>query len=148
LLGAAFHSFTLVGDQIIIVGCLGYPDDRRPGHTPVYALDPTGYGISKDQTTGEARGWVFEHEAEADSDGVITIRGGEVMEDQDGERRFRRNVEEYALDTRSGGTGFASALPPWGLSTGGQLIAGARAIRHAFREGQLAGRMRCGRSPQ
>jgi hypothetical protein len=97
-----FHTATLAGDRIIIVGCLGYPDDRRPGHTPVYALDLSGYFISDVETSGEIPGWVFKHEAEFDPQGVITLRGGEVIEELGGERRFRRNVEDYALDLRSG----------------------------------------------
>jgi hypothetical protein len=31
-----FHSATLVGDEIIVVGCLGNVNGRRPGFTPVY----------------------------------------------------------------------------------------------------------------
>jgi hypothetical protein len=97
-----FHTASHVGDRVVVVGCLGYPDDRRPGHTPVYSLDLSDYHISEVPTTGEAPGWVFKHEADVTPDGVITIRGGEVIEERDGERRYRRNVEEFALDTRSG----------------------------------------------
>jgi hypothetical protein len=97
-----FHTATLVGDRIFILGCLGYPDDRRPGHTPVYVLDLSSFRMTPFPTTGEAPGWVFGHKARSDPDGAITIRGGEVFEERDGERRSRRNVEEFALNTRSG----------------------------------------------
>ncbi|MDY3558525.1 hypothetical protein R5W23_005645 [Gemmata sp. JC673] len=97
-----FHTASLVGDRLIVVGCLGYRDERRPGHTPVYALDLADYRISPVPTAGEAPGWVFEHEADVNSDGVITIRGGKVVEERDGKEQHRRNVEEFALDTRSG----------------------------------------------
>jgi hypothetical protein len=97
-----FHTASLVGDHIIIVGCLGYPDDRRPGHTPVYALDLGTYCMSEVRTTGDQPGWVHKHEAEVGADGVITVRGGQVLVERDGEPRYRRNVEEFALDTRSG----------------------------------------------
>ncbi len=97
-----FHTASAVGDGIIIVGCLGYPDDRRPGHTPVYSLDLSDYRISEVPTAGEVPGWVFKHGADVAPDGIITIRGGEVIEERHGERRYRRNVEEFALDTRSG----------------------------------------------
>lgn len=30
-----FHSATLVGDHIVIIGSLGYPDDRKVGYTPM-----------------------------------------------------------------------------------------------------------------
>ncbi|MBO0699928.1 MAG: hypothetical protein J2P46_16135, partial [Zavarzinella sp.] len=85
-----------------VVGCLGYPDDRRPGRTPVYALHLSDFHIAEVPTTGQAPGWVFQHEATAQADGLITIQGGEVIEEREGQRRNRRNVELYALDTRSG----------------------------------------------
>ncbi len=97
-----FHTATLLGDRIIIVGRLGYPEERRPGHTPVYSLDPSGYSVTEIPSKGEAPGWLFEHEAELGPDGLITVRGGRIIQRQEGRERFRRNVEEYALDIRTG----------------------------------------------
>ena len=97
-----FHTANRVGDRAIIIGGLGYPEDRRPGQTPVYALDLTTYSINGVETSGEAPGWLFEHEAESDSRGVISVRGGKVVAAGEGEQRFRRNVEDYALDVLSG----------------------------------------------
>jgi hypothetical protein len=37
-----FHTATLTKNQILLVGCLGYPEDRTPRFTPVYALDLGG----------------------------------------------------------------------------------------------------------
>jgi hypothetical protein len=96
-----FHTATLVGDRIILVGCLGYVDDRRPGHTPVYALNLVGYRISEIETYGEIPGWILDHEAESVSDGIINIRGGKVVEEGDGKQQFRQNLEHYTLDIRS-----------------------------------------------
>jgi hypothetical protein len=97
-----FHTATLVGHRIILVGCLGYSEDRRPGHTPVYALDLSDYHISEVPTTGHAPGWVFKHEALPWPDGIISVQCGEVIEERDGKQRTRRNFEAYALDTRAG----------------------------------------------
>lgn len=97
-----FHTASLIGDRVLIVGCLGYPEDRRPGHTPVLALDLSDYSISEVRTTGEGPGWVFRHEAAVGPGGTVTVRGGEVLVEQGGERRYRRNVEEFELDIRSG----------------------------------------------
>jgi hypothetical protein len=97
-----FHTATLVGEEIIVIGCLGYPEDRRPGQTPVYRLDQSDYRISKMETSGDAPGWIFQHEANLDAGGVITIRGGDVEVIVAGNHRHRRNVEDFALDTRSG----------------------------------------------
>lgn len=67
-----FHTASLVGERIIVVGCIGYPDDRRPGHTPVYALDLADYHISEISTTGANPGWVSKHDAGASPEGAIT----------------------------------------------------------------------------
>ncbi len=96
-----FHTATLVGDRIIIIGCLGYRDARRPGHTPVYSLDLAQYHISEMQTVGENPGWIFKHEAELDPVGNINIRGGEVIQRHNDGQKYRRNVNEYALDTNT-----------------------------------------------
>jgi hypothetical protein len=84
------------------VGCLGYPDDRRPGYTPVYALDLQGYRISEFKTSGDRPGWLFKHEAKWDPEGNITIRGGTIIEESKGEHRYWRNVEDFALNIQSG----------------------------------------------
>jgi hypothetical protein len=97
-----FHSATLLDNRIIVIGGLGYMDQRRPGFTPVYALDLPEYRFSRVETTGEAPGWLFRHEALTTPDGTITIRGGETIDRQNNEERTRRNIEEFALDTRSG----------------------------------------------
>jgi hypothetical protein len=96
-----FHTATLDGNRLIIIGGLGYADDRRPGHTPVYSLDLLQYQMSEIATSGEMPGWLFKHEARYDPNGFIEIRGGEVVGGFDGEQRFRRNFEDYALDMRS-----------------------------------------------
>jgi hypothetical protein len=96
-----FHTATLVGDRIIIVGCIGYTNDRRPGHTPVFSLDIAGYQISELKTSGEMPGWISQHEADLNS-GVITVRGGKVFSYRGGKQQFLRNFDDYALDLSSG----------------------------------------------
>jgi hypothetical protein len=97
-----FHSATLLGDQIIVIGCLGYSGDRRPGLTPVYSLDTESCRISRLGTTGTAPGWIFEHDSELSDSGTITVRSGQVVELKDGKQRFRRNNEEFSLDVSTG----------------------------------------------
>jgi len=96
-----FHTATLVGGRILIVGCDGLPEDRRPGFTPVYLLDLSTYGISKVETKGQVPGWIHKHRAEIHPDGTLAIHGGIVVVERDGKQRFRRNVEEYTLDANS-----------------------------------------------
>jgi hypothetical protein len=92
-----FHTATVVGNQIVLVGCLGYKNERRFGHTPVYRLDLSSYRITEAETSGEMPGWIFVH-----SEGTIVVRGGEVIQEHNGEQRYRRNAEDYELDLNSG----------------------------------------------
>lgn len=97
-----FHTATLVGDKIIIVGCLGNVGDRRPGFTPVYSVDTKSYCVSELITSGTVPGWIFKHTADLLGDCVLSIRGGQVVEVKDGKQRFKRNIEEFSLDTMTG----------------------------------------------
>ena len=93
-----FHTATLVGDKILVVGCLGYLQDRRPTVTPVFSLDTKTYRMSESITTGTVPGWIFEHQAKLSANGIIRVGGGEFIELKDGEQRSKRNIEEFALD--------------------------------------------------
>lgn len=101
-----FHTATLVGDRIIIIGSLGYTEDRRPGTTPLFALDTRDYSISAFPTTGAHPGWIHEHSAALLGDGrTIEIKAGKVLRDREGDQKnaaFRRNFDTYRLDTSSG----------------------------------------------
>jgi len=92
-----FHSATLVGDAIYIIGCLGYPEERRPGATPVYRLDCATLAIEKVETSGEPPGWISRHKARY-QDGTIVLRGGQVCVMEDGEEELIENHHEYMLD--------------------------------------------------
>ena len=96
-----FHTACLLGSQLIIIGGLGYPADRRPGYTPVYALDLAGHRIVKMESSGENPGWIFEHDAEVDAQGTVIIQGGQVVEERNGNQRFRRNFDQYALNSQT-----------------------------------------------
>jgi hypothetical protein len=48
-----FHSATQVGDQIIIIGSLGYRQQRKPNFTPVYSLHIPTLQITELKTSGE-----------------------------------------------------------------------------------------------
>jgi|SRR5215469_3426376 len=95
-----FHSATVADGQIVIIGGVGYKNERRPGHTPVYSLDLSSYCISQILTSGEMPGWISEHEASC-QEGTITIRAGQRAQERDSRQRFSRNFEDYALDLKS-----------------------------------------------
>ncbi|MCE9530818.1 MAG: hypothetical protein K8T89_06810 [Planctomycetes bacterium] len=96
-----FHTASLFGDYLFIVGCLGYKESRRPGLTPVYALNLITYEITEVPTSGESPGWLYEHEAEVQLGGTIAVTGGYFFEIHDGEQVRLRNLEDYSLDTRT-----------------------------------------------
>jgi hypothetical protein len=94
-----FHTATPDGERLVLVGCIGYPADRVPDHTPVYSLDLATYRIDRLDTTGQMPGWIGRHDADLDpARRVLTVRGGEVLAVREDKQRFRRNVEEYELD--------------------------------------------------
>ncbi len=93
------HSATLVGDRIIIIGCIGYMDARVPGTTPVYSLDTTTYKIERLETRGTCPGWIWKHHAAYDSEtNSILVRGGRIeFEDDDGPPSFNSAVYRLRL---------------------------------------------------
>jgi hypothetical protein len=96
-----FHTATLVRNCMVIVGGLGYQRSRHPGRTPVYSLDFSNYHISQVRTTGENPGWIFKHQAELETNGVVRIWGGMLIQGTTEEQRYRRSFDDYALDTNS-----------------------------------------------
>jgi len=92
-----FHSATLVGDHIYIIGCLGYPQDRRPGETPVYRLDCRTFEIQRVETSGQKPGWLSRHRARLRDASQIHVTGGKIDHGEDG---YVRNSGTYVLDLR------------------------------------------------
>uniref|UniRef100_UPI00148A07E8 Kelch repeat-containing protein n=1 Tax=Ruegeria sp. HKCCD8929 TaxID=2683006 RepID=UPI00148A07E8 len=74
-----FHSATLCGDEIIIVGGLRYHEHRDYSDTFVFRLRLTDFSIHRVETQGDAPSWLYEHKAELASDGKRLIcTGGQV----------------------------------------------------------------------
>ncbi|MDP3815666.1 ankyrin repeat domain-containing protein [Pseudomonas sp.] len=90
-----FHSATVVGDYIYIIGCLGYPNDRIPGYTPVFRLHCSTLVIEKIETSGQNPGWIYQHKACALGESAIRIAAGEVVGAQGEEVP---NMHAYLLD--------------------------------------------------
>lgn len=96
-----FHTATVVQNQLFIIGSLGYQNARHIGETPVYVVDLSEYRILKMHTSGEAPGWIHDHASDLDQNGVITVRGGQIVREQNGKQVFQRNFDEYSLNVRS-----------------------------------------------
>lgn len=74
-----FHTATLIGEQIYLIGSLGYSKDRHPGYTPVYRLDTRTMQIECLTTTGEMPGWINRHRARFVEGQGILVSGGKVI---------------------------------------------------------------------
>lgn len=96
-----FHSATLVGDGIYIIGSLGYQGTRRFGETPVYRLTLDTSEIVRVPTTGDLPGWVNRHLVTAHHDHEIRISPGSVSVLQDGKEQVVSFPGEYVLDLRT-----------------------------------------------
>ena len=86
-----FHSATLVGDGILLIGSLGYPEARRDGDTQVLRLDLGDFSIAPVETQGEKPGWIHRHKAEL-TDAGIRVTGGKI------EPGYRDRTETHLLD--------------------------------------------------
>jgi hypothetical protein len=74
-----FHSATLVDGNIVIVGSLGYPSDRRSGSTQVLTLELDRWRVSQVATQGTGPGWIHDHRASLAEDGrALVISGGKI----------------------------------------------------------------------
>ena len=95
-----FHSATLVGDRIIVIGRLGYQGEREFGHTPVYALHLSEMRFEPLETRGEMPGWISHHRATLDGS-AITVSGGDLNEMREAEV-IRKNFDTFTLDLTTG----------------------------------------------
>ena len=94
-----FHTATLVGETIWIIGNLGYRDLRRWGETQVFTLDTHSLVIQRILTDGDAPGWLHRHWAELVGEREIVVCGGERIElSAEGKELARDNRACVALD--------------------------------------------------
>lgn len=95
-----FHTATQVGDQLWLIGSLGYAGSRRYGETQVHCLDLHSFRISRVSTTGQNPGWIYRHRAELHSPTRIRIHGGEVASRQGDAETYVSNAAVFELDLR------------------------------------------------
>jgi hypothetical protein len=93
-----FHTATLVGKFIYIIGSLGYDGERRHGSTPVHRLNTETLAIEEVPTSGENPGWISEHNATLRGNHEIHVRGGKVCVGDAGAEDYVDNPSEYVLD--------------------------------------------------
>nr|MCH9673206.1 ankyrin repeat domain-containing protein [Gammaproteobacteria bacterium] len=94
-----FHTATLVDARIIVIGCLGYPQSRQSGRTPVYYLDVKTMRISELPTWGDAPGWISRHKTKLSNRDLVVTDGEVWVETTEGfdivsnSNRFALNLD-------------------------------------------------------
>lgn len=92
-----FHTATLVGNEIYIIGNLGYHGERRFGSTQVYRLDTETLAMESVETTGSQPGWIHSHRAKLVGN-AIEVTGGKVCLAVDGKECIEDNDSRFVLD--------------------------------------------------
>jgi hypothetical protein len=89
-----FHSSSLVDGKIILIGNLGYPENRKTGETQILVIDPKTWDIKQQPSTGESPGWIHSHQATVDN-GFITVTRGKVWTAHD--TQLIENFDDWRL---------------------------------------------------
>lgn len=97
-----FHTATLVGDQIFIIGCLGYQEGRKHGYTPVYKLSIKDFRIEMIETFGEMPGWIYNHRTTLAGSMRLRIEGGVIVRESGENESHDDNVCTFELNLNTG----------------------------------------------
>jgi ankyrin repeat protein len=97
-----FHTATLVGEYIYLIGSLGYPTSRLHGETPVYRIDTRDLHIERIETTGTKPGWIYKHRAILLKANEIQVSGGKILSISDSVEIQTENHQKYILDVNTG----------------------------------------------
>jgi hypothetical protein len=93
-----FHTATLLGDRIIMIGCAGYEQDCQYGSTLVQILDLKSMSVSRVESFGEPPGWLHRHQAILSADGKsIVVKGGVLYPARDN-KVLLENVDDWELN--------------------------------------------------
>ncbi len=97
-----FHTATLAGDRIILIGSLGYPPDRLPGQTQVLMLKLEDFSVHAVATVGEGPGWIHRHQATLAEDGnsILIERG--LLDRGDQPPALVENIDDWRLHLNDG----------------------------------------------
>jgi hypothetical protein len=93
-----FHTATLVGEHLYIIGSLGYSGTRRCGETPVYRLDTSTFAIERLSVTGDPPGWIYGHRADLSAAREIWMSDGKIAALIDGKEVHAENERRFVLE--------------------------------------------------
>jgi hypothetical protein len=95
-----FHTATLVGSAIYVIGNVGYQGERRLGATQVYRLELDSWAFDRVETTGEGPGWIGKHKAKLVGS-QIEVSGGKVFSFDNEQALYEDNPDRFVLDLES-----------------------------------------------
>jgi ankyrin repeat protein len=93
-----FHTATLIGDSIYVIGSLGYAGRRVYGSTPVYRLDTRSFRIEPVHTAGASPGWLYRHRAVQNGPREIRVWGGKLVTLEGTKEQHAANTASFVLD--------------------------------------------------
>lgn len=96
-----FHSATLVGKHIYVIGSLGYQEARLFGETQVLRLDTDTLQFERLYPTGTGPGWISRHRARLVCAHLIRITGGNVSSYDGRKESYLRNDKTFVLDIQN-----------------------------------------------
>lgn len=92
-----FHSATLVDSTIIIIGNLGYAEERTEYLQQVFILDTHTFVMRRQETTGDFPRWIHGHEAHfVSAESSIYIKGGQIYRGT--AHTLIENIDDWRLD--------------------------------------------------
>ena len=94
-----FHTATLIGEYIYLIGSLGYYGHRLYGTTPVYRLHTESFRIETVDTRGVPPGWIYKHRAVRLNSDEIQISGGKVVTKDGTDEVHTANPRTFVFDT-------------------------------------------------
>jgi hypothetical protein len=94
-----FHTATLVGEYIYVIGSLGYRGKRRYGTTPVCRLSTRTFQFEAVPAGGEAPGWIHSHRATQPAAREIRVFGGKTATWDGTPEVHADNERSFILDT-------------------------------------------------
>lgn len=93
-----FHSATLVGNDIYIIGCLGYWPERKHRPFPVYKLSTSDFRIEHVPTHGDMPASIYDHVARLVDDKTIEVSEGKIQVLKGDSENMVPNDKIYRLD--------------------------------------------------
>ncbi|HRI71165.1 MAG TPA: hypothetical protein PK156_43330 [Polyangium sp.] len=93
-----FHTATLIGEYIYVIGSAGYQEQRQLEKTLVYRLHIHTLRMERRYTHGEGPGAIYKHRVSVMNPHEIRVWGGKTMTRDGDEEKHEDNQDVFVLD--------------------------------------------------